>query len=167
MSMNVLFKSTFFLNILTIIIQKSILKLLFLLVINFTNGQSILSELDKNEIISVLKEQEKFWNKGNIEGFMQGYVKSDNLVFNGSSGPFYGWDAVKDRYIKTYPSKEKMGILNFKIQKISLITSNVAQLLGQFILTYPKNEVSGYFTLVFIKSKGKWLILSDHTSRSN
>ena len=69
--------------------------------------------------------------------------------------------------MKTYPSKEKMGILNFKIQNISLITSNVAQLLGQFILTYPKNEVSGYFTLVFIKSKGKWLIFSDHTSKSN
>ena len=150
----------------TFLMKKSILKLLFFLLINITNGQTILSESDKNEILSVLKKQEKFWNKGDIDGFMQGYVKSEYLVFNGSKGPFYGWDSVKDRYIKTYPSKEQMGILNFKIQNISLITSNVAQLLGQFILTYPKNEVSGYFTLVFIKSKGKWLIFSDHTSRS-
>ena len=66
---------------------------------------SILSESDKNEIISVLKQQEKFWNKGDIDGFMHGYVKSDYLVFNGSSGPFYGWNSVKDRYIKTYPTK--------------------------------------------------------------
>ena len=146
--------------------KKYILKLLFFLLINITNGQSILSESDKNEIISVLKNQEKFWNKGDIDGFMQGYVKSDHLVFNGSKGPFYGWDSVKDRYIKTYPSKEEMGTLNFKIQNISLISSNVAQLLGQFYLTYPKKEVSGYFTLVFIKSKGRWLIFSDHTSRS-
>ena len=146
--------------------QKSILKLLFFLAISFTYGQSILSESDKNEIISVLKQQEKFWNKGDIDGFMQGYVKSDYLVFNGSSGPFYGWDSVKDRYIKIYPSKEKMGTLNFKIHNISLITSSVAQLIGQFFLSYPKSEVSGYFTLVLIKSKGEWLILSDHTSRS-
>ena len=146
--------------------QKSILKLLFFLAINITYGQSILSELDKNGIISVLKQQEKFWNKGDIDGFMQGYVKSDYLVFNGSSGPFYGWDSVKDRYIKTYPSKEKMGKLNFKIHNISLITSSVAQLIGQFFLSYPKSEVSGYFTLILIKSKGEWLILSDHTSRS-
>ena len=146
--------------------QKSILKLLFFLVINITYGQSILSESDKNEIISVLKQQEKFWNKGDIDGFMQGYIKSDFLVFNGSSGPFYGWDSVKDRYIKTYPSKEKMGTLNFKIHNISLITSSVAQLTGQFFLLYPKSEVSGYFTLVLVKSKGEWLILSDHTSRS-
>ena len=146
--------------------QKSILKLLFFLVINIAYGQSILSESNKNEIISILKEQEKFWNRGDIDGFMQGYVKSDYLVFNGSSGPFYGWDSVKDRYIKTYPSKEKMGTLNFKIHNISLITSSVAQLIGQFFLSYPKSEVSGYFTLVLIKSKGEWLILSDHTSRS-
>ena len=164
--MDALFKSIFLVDNFTKIIQKPTLKFLFLLIISITNGQSVLLDSDKNEIISVLKSQENFWNKGNIEGFMQGYVKSDNLVFNGSSGPFYGWDSVKDRYIKTYPSREKMGILNFKIQNISLITSNVAQLLGQFILTYPKNEVSGYFTLVFIKSKGKWLIFSDHTSRS-
>ena len=146
--------------------QKYILKLLFFLAINITYGQSILSELDKNGIISVLKQQEKFWNKGDIDGFMQGYVKSDYLVFNGSSGPFYGWDSVKDRYIKTYPSKEKMGTLNFKIHNISLITSSVSQLIGQFFLSYPKSKVSGYFTLVLIKSKGEWLILSDHTSRS-
>ena len=146
--------------------RKSIPRLIFFLVINISHSQSILPELEKNKIISVLKEQEKSWNKGNIEGFMQGYIKSDFLVFNGSKGPFYGWDSVKDRYLKTYPSKDKMGKLNFKIQNISLISSNVAQLLGQFFLNYPNNQVSGYFTLVFIKTKGKWLILSDHTSRS-
>jgi len=146
--------------------QKSVLKLLFFLAINITYGQSILSESDKNEIISVLKQQENFWNTGDIDGFMRGYVKSDYLVFNGSSGPFYGWDSVKDRYLKAYPSKEKMGTLNFKIHNISLITSSVAQLIGQFFLSYPKSEVSGYFTLILIKSKGEWLILSDHTSRS-
>ena len=146
--------------------RKSIPRLIFFLVINISHSQSILPELEKNKIISVLKEQEKSWNKGNIEGFMQGYIKSDFLVFNGSKGPFYGWDSVKDRYLKTYPSKEKMGKLNFKIQNISLISSNVAQLLGQFFLNYPNEQVSGYFTLVFIKTKGKWLILSDHTSRS-
>ena len=146
--------------------KKPILKFLFFLAINITYGQSILSESDKNEIILVLKQQEKFWNKGDIDGFMQGYVKSDYLVFNGSSGPFYGWDSVKDRYIKTYPSKEKMGTLNFKIHNISLITSSVAQLIGQFFLFYPKSQVSGHFTLVLIKSKGGWLILSDHTTRS-
>ena len=141
-------------------------RLIFFLVINISHSQPVLPELDKNKIISVLKEQENSWNKGDIEGFMQGYIKSDFLVFNGSKGPFYGWDSVKDRYLKTYPSKEKMGKLNFKIQNISLISSNVAQLLGQFFLNYPNEQVSGYFTLVFIKTKGKWLILSDHTSRS-
>ena len=86
--MDALFKSIFLVDNFTKIIQKPTLKFLFLLIISITNGQSVLLDSDKNEIISVLKSQENFWNKGNIEGFMQGYVKSDNLVFNGSSGPF-------------------------------------------------------------------------------
>tara|TARA_B100000963_G_C22535352_1_gene629515 strand:+ start:152 stop:595 length:444 start_codon:yes stop_codon:yes gene_type:complete len=146
--------------------MKIILLSNFFLFISICYSQSDISEIDKNEIISLLKQQERFWNNGDIDGFMQGYLKSDYLVFNGSSGPFYGWDSVKERYVKAYPSKNKMGILNFKIYDISLITSSVAQLIGQFFLFYPKSEVSGYFTLILIKYKGKWLILSDHTSRS-
>ena len=77
MLMDVIFKSIFFVDNFNIIKQKSILKFLFLLVINITNGQPVLLDSDKNEIISVLKNQENFWNKGDIDGFMQGYV---NLI---------------------------------------------------------------------------------------
>ena len=65
-----------------------------------------------------------------------------------------------------YKNKKRSPNISYK-KNISLIISNVAQLLGQFFLSYPKKKVSGYFTLVFIKSKGRWLILSDHTSSSN
>jgi len=130
-------------------------------------AQDGLKEQDKNSIISVLEKQEKAWNEGNIDTFMQGYLKSEDLVFNGSSGPIYGWNSVRDRYIRSYPTKEKMGQLNFKIQKISSVSENVAQLLGQFFLYYPDKELSGYFSLIWLKTDNGWLILSDHTSSSN
>jgi len=31
---------------------------------------------------------------------MEGYLKSDKLVFSGASGPIYGWEATKERYKK-------------------------------------------------------------------
>ena len=130
-------------------------------------AQNILKQQDKNSIISVLQKQEMAWNKGDINTFMEGYLKSDDLVFNGSSGPFYGWDSVRDRYLSTYPTKEKMGELKFKTLKITSVTENVAQLLGQFFLNYPNKELSGYFSLIWLKTKNGWLILSDHTSSSN
>ena len=130
-------------------------------------AQDGLKEQDKNSIISVLEKQEKAWNEGDIDTFMQGYLKSEDLIFNGSSGPFYGWDSVRDRYLKSYPTKEKMGKLNFKILNISSVSGNVAQLLGQFFLYYPDKELSGYFSLIWLKTNNGWLILSDHTSSSN
>tara|TARA_B100000768_G_C11229517_1_gene354413 strand:- start:640 stop:1089 length:450 start_codon:yes stop_codon:yes gene_type:complete len=130
-------------------------------------AQNILKEQDKNSIISVLEKQEMDWNSGDINAFMQGYIKSDELVFNGSNGPFYGWKSVKDRYLNSYPTKQKMGKLNFKILKISSVTENVAQVLGKYFLNYPDKQLSGYFSLIWLKTKNGWLILSDHTSSSN
>ncbi len=130
-------------------------------------AQDGLKEQDKNSIISVLEKQEKAWNEGDLGAFMQGYLKSEDLVFNGSSEPFYGWDSVRDRYLRSYPTKEKMGQLKFKIQKISSISENVIQLLGQFFLYFPDKELSGYFSLIWLKTDDGWLILSDHTSSSN
>ena len=46
-------------------------RLIFFLVINISHSQPVLPELDKNKIISVLKEQENSWNKGDIEGFLE------------------------------------------------------------------------------------------------
>ncbi len=59
-----------------------------------------------------------------------------------------------------------MGELKFKTLKITSVTENVAQLLGQFFLNYPNKELSGYFSLIWLKTKNGWLILSDHTSSS-
>jgi len=143
-----------------------IIFLMSCLFLSKSTAQDILKQQDKNSIISVLQKQEMAWNKGDINTFMEGYLKSDDLVFNGSSGPFYGWDSVKDRYLNTYPTKEKMGELKFKILKITSVTENVAQLLGQFFLNYTDKELSGYFSLIWLKTKNGWLILSDHTSSS-
>ena len=60
-----------------------------------------------------------------------------------------------------------MGKLKFEILKISGITKHVAYLVGKYILIYPEHVDSGFFTLTFVKSNNEWLILSDHTSKSN
>ena len=40
----------------------------------------------KSAILKVMKDQETAWNNGDLEGFMQGYWKSDSLKFYGSNG---------------------------------------------------------------------------------
>jgi hypothetical protein len=57
-----------------------------------------------------------------------------------------------------------MGTLKFDIDNIFLVKRGVAILLGKFYLNREIGDASGFFTLVFKKVKGKWYIISDHTS---
>ena len=130
-------------------------------------SQQKLKAKDSLAIIDILNKQEKDWNRGDIDEFMKGYLKSEKLVFSGSSGPIYGWKATLDRYKKTYSDKEKMGKLKFEILNVIALSPKVIQLQGKFNLTRSIGDAFGYFTLNWIKVKNRWYIISDHTSGSN
>jgi ketosteroid isomerase-like protein len=104
------------------------------------------------------------WNKGDIEGFMQGYWKSDSLMFVGKTGPNYGWQTTFNHYKKSYPDKAAMGTLTFKIIKVQLLDAVNAFVFGGWQLKRDKDAPGGYYTLWFRKIKGEWKIVCDHTS---
>lgn len=119
----------------------------------------------KSEILEVLNRQQENWNKGDIETFMQDYWKSDELKFIGKNGIVKGWQATLDRYLKSYPDRATMGQLKFDIKEVDFLSKKSAWVLGQWHLTRPeKGDVGGFFTLIFKKIDGKWVIVSDHTS---
>ncbi|MEK9612407.1 MAG: nuclear transport factor 2 family protein [Flavobacteriaceae bacterium] len=137
-----------------------------LLVSSWMFGQKPLSKKDSTEIVSLLFKQQADWNRGDIDEFMKGYLKSDELVFSGSSGPIYGWEATRARYKKSYSNRVLMGELKFDILNLIALSPKVAQLQGKFYLTREIDDSSGYFTLTWLKVSGQWLIISDHTSVS-
>ena len=120
---------------------------------------------DESDIKSVLNIQIILWNKGDVKGFMEYYEKSPNLKFVGKSGVVSGWDATLHRYLKSYPTKEAMGTLDFDIQEIDVTAGKTAYVLGRWHLTRPTvGDAGGYFTLLMKKIDGKWLVVRDHTS---
>jgi len=122
---------------------------------------------DSLAVINILYKQQEDWNRGDIDAFMKGYLKSEQLVFSGSNGPIYGWEATRNRYKRTYSNREKMGILKFDILNIIALSPTVIQLQGKFNLTRTIGDAFGFFTLNWIKVKNQWYIISDHTSSSN
>lgn len=115
-------------------------------------------------IKKVLHQQELAWNAGDIQSFMEGYWKSDSLLFVGKTGPIYGWQGALDRYIKTYPDKERMGLLTFDLLRFEELSVNSYFVLGKWHLKRKDDDVGGVFTLLFKKIANKWLIIADHTS---
>ena len=61
---------------------------------------------DKEAILAVMKAQEKAWSSHDLEGFMQGYWKSDALKFYGRNGLTCGWNKTLGQLQeKTIPQK--------------------------------------------------------------
>ena len=120
---------------------------------------------NKAEITVILDNQVKYWNAGDIENFMEDYWKSPELKFIGKNGVTQGWEQTKARYYKSYPDRATMGTLKFDIKDVDFLNKKTAWVLGKWHLTRPeKGDIEGHFTLIFKKIKGRWLIVSDHSS---
>jgi ketosteroid isomerase-like protein len=119
---------------------------------------------DKEAVLKVIETQRQAWNRGDVEGYMQGYWKSDSLVFVGKTAPVYGWQNTLERYKKSYPDKAAMGQLTFTILQVKVLDADNAFVLGGWNLKREKDAPGGYFTLWFRKINGEWKIVCDHTS---
>ena len=100
-------------------------------------------------IRQVMAQQETAWNEGNIIAFMEGYRKSDSLLFVGSSGVQYGFENTLKRYQTTYATPEKMGKLTFQLDRLMPVGDSYYYVLGRWHLARSIGDAGGYFTLLF------------------
>ena len=140
---------------------QTIISVIFLFT-SISISQTIKSE--KEKIQNVLTLQSTAWNNGDIDGYMEGYWKSDSLVFTSGGNVTRGFDSTKTKYKRKYDTKEKMGTLLFSDLEISVLDENVAWVLGKWKLIRKEDEPNGVFTLVMKKFGSEWKIVHDHTS---
>jgi uncharacterized protein (TIGR02246 family) len=118
-------------------------------------------------IRAVLDAQTAAWNRGDVEGFMDGYARSDEIVFVSGDTLTHGWQTVLDRYKKGYDTREKMGTLTFSELEIKVIGKDAAVATGRWQLTREKDTPHGRFTLIFRRRAEGWRIVHDHTSSAS
>ncbi len=142
--------------------MKIILLLLFTL--GFIANVSAQSDKTSAAIRKVMDDQAVAWNKGDIDGFMAGYWKSEKLTFVSGTDVTRGWQPTLDRYKKSYDSRAKMGVLTFSELEFTILGKDAAVVLGNWSLARDKDNPHGKFTLTFRKFKAGWRIIMDHTS---
>ena len=125
----------------------------------------VLSE-DSVRIMERMRAQEKAWSAGDLDGFMEAYWKSDSLLFVGSRGPSLGWQTTLDNYSKSYTSPEEMGTLSFNVLDMEPAGHHHVLMVGSWRLnrTGGLDALSGWFSLVWARKGGDWVIIRDHSS---
>ena len=141
-------------------------KMFFIICVCFFQSANSQSQLisDREKIIHVLQNQVSDWNNGIIDDYMKGYWKNDSLEFIGKSGITKGWQQTLDNYKRSYPDKSTMGVLQFDILSVELLSKNVAYVTGKWDIKREKGNISGYYTLLLKKINNEWVIVSDHSS---
>jgi len=138
-------------------------KILLLLILAALVRHSF-AQHDTVHIRNMLAAQVTAWNNGNIEGYMHGYWESDSLLFIGSRGPRYGYGPTLARYKEAYPDEAHMGKLTSDIRSMQRLGSDYYFVVGAWALKRSAGDVSGSYTLLIRKIKGKWVIVCDHSS---
>ena len=113
---------------------------------------------------AVIEAQQAAWNRGDIDGFMDGYAREETTTFISGDSVRRGWQTVLDRYKAAYDSRAKMGTLSFTELEFKPLSPFYIMASGRWQLTREADTPRGRFTLIFRRTQGGWRIVHDHTS---
>ncbi|HMC90411.1 MAG TPA: nuclear transport factor 2 family protein [Gemmataceae bacterium] len=119
----------------------------------------------EHAIRGVLDAQAGAWNRGDLDGFMEGYWKSPDLKFFSGKDITSGWEATLKRYRDKYQGAgREMGQLTFSDVEVKSCGPNDAWARGRWKLVKSKETVEGLYTLILRRLPEGWRIVHDHTS---
>jgi len=121
------------------------------------------------DVPPMLEASAASWNAGDVEGFLDDYLRSDELTFSGAEGVTRGWEDLRNRYLEKYwaPGTVRDSLV-FEDLEVFPLGADHALTLGRYVLL-PRGEPgaepnTGFFSLILVKQDEGWKIVHDHTT---
>ncbi|MDQ3744633.1 MAG: DUF4440 domain-containing protein [Acidobacteriota bacterium] len=122
---------------------------------------------DVAAVRAVIESQAAAWNRGDVEGYMEGYAKEDSTTFVSGDTVTRGWQTVLERYKARYDTRAKMGTLTFSELEFKPLGPYYIMASGRWQLAREADTPHGRFTLIFRRTGAGWRIVHDHTSSAS
>ena len=120
---------------------------------------------DDTAVRAVLTAQQAAWNRGDLYGYMAGYLRSPDLIFTSGGNIRRGWDETLAKYQARYGTDPStMGTLGFELLSIQALGADGAVVLGRWRLTDTPVAGGGIFSVVLARTADGWKVVHDHTS---
>jgi uncharacterized protein (TIGR02246 family) len=129
-------------------------------------GNPKVSQPDAQQVYEVLLKMLDRWNAHDIEGYMEVYWKSPELLVVVDSEQFNGWQQLHDSYLNGYPDRNAMGFIEPKRIQVKLLKPDLALALTWWSVSFPssKEKVMGNSTMNLQKFNDGWNFVASHTS---
>jgi hypothetical protein len=129
-------------------------------------ANSSVSKSDPQQVYEVLLKMLDRWNAHDIEGHLEVYWKSPELLVVVDSEQFNGWQQLHDSYLNGYPDRSSMGFIQPKRIQVKLLKPDLALALTWWSISFPhsKQTVIGNTTMNLQKFADGWKIVASHSS---
>jgi uncharacterized protein (TIGR02246 family) len=129
-------------------------------------ASSSVAKPDDQQVYEILLKMLDRWNAHDIEGYLEVYWKSPELLVVVDSEQFNGWQQLHDSYFNGYPSRTAMGFIQPKRIQVRLLKPDFALALTWWSVSFPssKQPVVGNSTMNVQKFDDGWKVIASHTS---
>jgi Protein of unknown function (DUF3225) len=134
--------------------------------LNSLSASSDVTKPDAQQVYEVVLKMLDRWNAHDIEGYLETYWKSPDLLVVVDSEQFIGWQQLHDSYINGYPIRTAMGFTQPKRIQVKLLSPTLALALTWWSVSFPSSNqpVVGDSTMNLQKFEDGWKIVASHTS---
>jgi uncharacterized protein (TIGR02246 family) len=129
-------------------------------------ANSSVSQPDGQQVYEILLKMLDRWNAHDIEGYLEVYWKSPELLVVVDSEQFIGWQQLHDSYFNGYLDRNAMGFIQPKRIQVRLLKPDLALALTWWSVSFPssKQPVVGNSTMNVQKFDDGWKVIASHTS---
>lgn len=130
------------------------------------SAQQSTEKSDTQAIYEVLLRMLDRWNAHDLEGHLDVYWKSPELLVIVDSEQVNGWQQLHDCYANGYPDPSAMGFISPTRIQVKKLTADIALALTWWSVKFPnsKHTVVGNTTMNLRKFGDSWKIVCSHTS---
>ena len=128
-------------------------------------SKSDLVKPDAQAIYEVLVKMLNRWNAHDIEGLLEAYWKSPDLLVVIDSEQINGWQQLHDSYMNDYPNRAAMGFIEPSRIQVRLLKPDLALALTWWTINLPSSiRVLGNTTMNLQKFDDGCKIVASHFS---
>ena len=129
-------------------------------------ANSTVAKPDAQQVYDVLLRMLDRWNAHDLEGHLDVYWKSPELLVVIDAEQFTGWQQLHDSYVNGYPDRNSMGYINPARIQVKLLKPDLALALTWWTISFPnsKQQVVGNTTMNLQKFEDGWKVVAAHSS---
>jgi hypothetical protein len=103
-------------------------------------ANSSVSQPDGQQVYEILLKMLDRWNAHDIEGYLEVYWKSPELLVVVDSEQFIGWQQLHDSYFNGYLDRNAMGFIQPKRIQVRLLKPDLALALTWWSVSFPSSK---------------------------